>query len=34
MQFRFDRVSYQIERFVNTSLQLILRETIRQLHFD
>ncbi len=34
MQFRFDRVPYQIERFMNTGLESFAGQTVRQLHFD
>ena len=34
MQFCFDRVPYQIERLMNPSLQLILREPIRKFDLD
>ena len=34
MQFRFDRVSYQIERFVNPGLKSLAGQPVRQFHFD
>ena len=34
MQFRFDGVSYQIERFVNPSLKSLAGQPVRQFHFD
>ena len=34
MQFRFHRIPYEVERFMNPSLQLILRESVREFDFD
>ena len=34
MQFRFDRIPYEVERFMNPSLQLILREPVREFDLD
>ena len=34
VQFRFHRIPHQIERFMNPSLQLILREAVRKFDLD
>ena len=34
VQFRFDRIPYEVERFMNPSLQLILSEPVRKFDFD